>query len=147
MPTRATLRRRKFVSFSLLFCVDRRLPVLLSFPIFQYWHHVGQCTKLCRNASGHCRRNLQRLMNAHEIVVHEVNRHHMSVVFCLLLESIGEPRHAPVAHPDRKIAALYKRRADMLGIGIAFDAVLVRASADGWAVTALTFRGCTVNLH
>ena len=35
----------------------------------------------------------------------------------------------------------------MLGIGIAFDAILVRSRADSGAIAALTFRSCTVNLH
>ena len=32
-------------------------------------------------------------------------------------------------------------------IGITFDAILVRSRADGGTIAALTFRGCTVNLH
>jgi hypothetical protein len=47
-------------------------------------------------------------MNAHEIVVHEVDRHHMRVVHGFLGKSIGEPRHATVAHPDIQILAFHK---------------------------------------
>jgi len=52
-------------------------------------------------------------MDAHEIVVHEVDRHHVIVVRGFLRKGIREPRHAPVAHPHRKILALRKRRAHM----------------------------------
>jgi hypothetical protein len=35
----------------------------------------------------------------------------------------------------------------MLRIGVAFDAILVRTRANGWAITALPFWGRTVNFH
>ena len=36
------------------------------------------------DASGHRWRHLQRLMNSHKIVVHEINRHHVRMIFGLL---------------------------------------------------------------
>jgi len=86
-------------------------------------------------------------MDAREIVVHEVDRHHMRVVRCLLRKVIGESRRAAVAHAHRKIATRHKRRADMLLIGAAFDTMLVRASANRGAVAVLTFRRGAVHLY
>ena len=44
------------------------------------------------NSSFHCRRNAQGLVNAAEIVVHEVKRNRVSVVLNFLRECIGKPR-------------------------------------------------------
>jgi len=97
--------------------------------------------------AGYCWADLQGLMLPHKIVVHEVDRHHMGVVLCLFREGIREPRHATVAHADIQILALYKRRRDVLRIGVAFDAMLPRARAFRRAVAALrTFLSRTVVL-
>jgi hypothetical protein len=85
-------------------------------------------------------------MDANEIVVHEINRHHVRMVLGLLRKGIREVRHAPIAHAHRKILTLYKRRADVLGIGFAFDAMLVRPRANCRAIAALTFRRFTIHL-
>jgi hypothetical protein len=79
-------------------------------------------------------------VNAHEIIVHEVDRHHMRVVFGLFRKGIREPRHATVAHADIQILALYIACGDVLGVGIAFDAMLDCAGANGGAVAPLAFR-------
>ena len=63
----------------------------------------------------------------------------MYVVPGLLRKGSRESRHAAVAHAERKILPLYKRRADMLGIWLAFDAMLVCARANCGAVAALAF--------
>jgi hypothetical protein len=41
-------------------------------------------SKFARNASGHRGRDTQGLMDANEIVMHEIDRHHVRVVFSLL---------------------------------------------------------------
>ena len=51
-------------SFLLFACV---------FPIFQYLHHVGHFPKLGSDPRRYRWRNLQGLMDAHEIVVHKVD--------------------------------------------------------------------------
>ena len=64
----------------------------------------------------------------------------MRVVYSLFRKSIREPRHAPVAHADIQILALYIACRDVLGVGVAFDAMLDCPSADCRAVAALAFR-------
>jgi hypothetical protein len=83
-------------------------------------------------------------MNAREIVVHEIDCHHARVVRRLLAECIREPRHAPIAHADRKIAAFYERSRNVLGIGLSFDAMIARSRANGLTVAALSFGGLAV---
>jgi hypothetical protein len=56
-------------------------------------------------------------VNAHEIVVHEVDYRHARVVFGLLGKGIRESRHAPVAHADIQVLALYKARGDVFLVG------------------------------
>jgi hypothetical protein len=53
-------------------------------PCFQYINNIAHFPKLLRHSRRHCRRHFQRLMNAHEIVVHKIDRHHVRVVFGLL---------------------------------------------------------------
>ena len=63
-------------------------------------------------------------MNAHEIIVHEVDRHHMRMVHGLFRKGVREPRHATVAHADVQILTLDVGSRDVLGVWIALDAVL-----------------------
>ena len=63
---------------------------------------------MVRNAGFHRWRYAQRLMDATEIVVHEVQRHGMLQVLQLLAEAVGKPREAAHAHPHRQILALDK---------------------------------------
>ena len=86
-------------------------------------------------------------MNADEIIVHEVYRHHMRVVHGLFRKGIRESRHAAVAHADIQILALYIACRDVLRIGIAFDAMFDCASANGGAIAFFAFGGRAVNLH
>ena len=58
-------------------------------------------------------------MHAAIVVVHEVQRNLVRVIFKLLAESICEPRESPHPHPHRKILALYVAGRDVLRVGIA----------------------------
>lgn len=58
-------------------------------------------------------------MDTHEIVVHEVDCHHVRVVRGFFRECVGEPRHATVAHPDIQILPFRAAGRNMLGIRIA----------------------------
>ena len=62
--------------------------------------------------------NPKRLMDAHEIVVHEVNRDGMGVILGFFREGIRQPREAPHSHPHVEILPLGIRRRDVLRIGI-----------------------------
>ncbi len=53
---------------------------LQRFPILKYLHYVRHFPKLGSDPCGHSGAALQSLMNAHEIVVQEVDRHHVRVV-------------------------------------------------------------------
>jgi len=55
-----------------------------TFPIFQYCDHIRHFPKLVRDTYRHRGGDFQRLMNADEIVVHEIDRHHVSMVRGLL---------------------------------------------------------------
>src|SRR3954470_2612935 len=49
--------------------------------------------------------NPERLMDADEVVIEEVQSHCVRVIFHLLRERIGEPRHATLVHSDIQIVA------------------------------------------
>jgi len=83
--------------------------VLLSvFPSLKDGDHIGHLPELGRDASGHCRADFERLVDAHKIVVHEVEGHHVRVVLRLFRKGVGEPRHAAVAHADIEVLPLGK---------------------------------------
>ena len=84
--------------------------VLLNLPVFDQFGHFP---KLTRHASCHSRSNFQRLMDADEVIEHEVQRQHVLMVFDLLAESISKARKP--AHPHTHIQALPfpKRSADL----------------------------------
>jgi len=63
-------------------------------------------------------------VKANVVIVHEVDRHHMRVVFYPLRRGIREARHATVAHADVQILTLDVGSRDVLGVWIALDAVL-----------------------
>ena len=85
-------------------------------------------------------------MNTDEIVIHEVERHGMSVVLDLLGKGIGQPSEAPHVHPHGQIIPLGKRRADMLGIRLAFATKGMRPNDLGRAVPLRPIDGLTINL-
>jgi len=62
------------------FSVSCSQPHLACFPILQYADHVRNFPQLRGDASRHCRSAAKRLMNADEIVIHEVQRDRVSVV-------------------------------------------------------------------
>ena len=125
-------------------CGDRL--ELWAFPILKDFDHVRHFPQLGSDAGRHRGSNFQGLMNSHEIVVHEIDRHHVRMVFGLFGEGVRQTRHAPVAHANVEVLALRKRSADVLRIGIAFDAMLARAGANRRAVAALPLRRRAVNL-
>ena len=58
-------------------------------------------------ASGHARRDPQRLVDAGEVVINGMDRDHSCVVLNLLTETICQSGKAPHAHPHRQIVTLY----------------------------------------
>ena len=53
-------------------------------PILQHLHNITDFPKPTSHASGHCRGNLKRRVNAAEIVIHVVERDRKSVVLDFL---------------------------------------------------------------
>ena len=78
--------------------LNRRSPAALPIPL--------------ADASGHRGGDFQGLMDANEIVVHEIDRHHVRVVCGLLAKGVRQSRHPSIAHADIEILALGKGRAD-----------------------------------
>ena len=54
------------------------------FPLFQHCHYISNFPKLVSNTSSHRSRDAQHLMDAHNIVMHEIDRHGVRVVRNLL---------------------------------------------------------------
>lgn len=87
-------------------------------------------------------------MNAHEVVIHHVERDRVCVVLDLLREGIRQAGEAAHVHAHREIVPLHIRRADVVEIGLAFDRGLLDASAIGGAVAPLrALRSSAVDLH
>ena len=58
-------------------------------PILDHPHHVNERPKRGRHACRERRSNSQALMDADEIVVHEVNRDRVGMVLGLFREAVG----------------------------------------------------------
>jgi len=86
-------------------------------------------------------RHPQCLLNAHPIVMHEIECQRVHVVLELLRKSVRQPSEPPHAHAHGEVLALHVRRADMLRIGLALDPILLNASAFCGAIAALRSLG------
>lgn len=69
------------------------------------------------DARFHCWSRPQRLVNAAEVVAHEVQRDGLSVVFNLLRERIGQSGHAANLHPRRQVLPVDRAGRDVGGSG------------------------------
>ena len=56
----------------------------------------------------HGRRHSKRLVNPRKVVIHEVERHGVSLILNLLAEGIGQSGHPSHTHPHREILPLDK---------------------------------------
>jgi hypothetical protein len=65
--------------------------VTTRFPIFDHPHHVDQIPQLAGHSGSHRWGHPQALMDANEVVMHEVDRDRMSVVLDLFREGIRQP--------------------------------------------------------
>src|SRR5262245_50643455 len=88
-----------------------------------------QSPKAASSHPPHGRRGPQRIMDADEIIVHREQRDRVRVILDLLREGIREPGEATGVHPDVPVAPLAIRRADVLGVRVAFDPFLMSACA------------------
>ncbi len=60
-------------------------------------------------------------MNVAKVVVHEVQRHGMTVILDLLAKSVCQARKTAHPHAHRQVLALDVRSADVLGVRVADD--------------------------
>ena len=89
------------------------------------------------NASFHRRGDTQRLMNAAEVVIHEVERERVLVVLDFLGECIRQPRKAAHVHPHRKILPFDKTCRNVPSVGPSVNDRRNRADAFRWAIASL----------
>jgi hypothetical protein len=68
-------------------------------------------------------------VDANKIVVHEVDRHHVRMVWAFLSERIGEPRHATVAYPDIQILPLRVAGRNVLAVATTFRRTVPKLGA------------------
>jgi hypothetical protein len=79
-------------------------------------------------------------MDAHEIVVHEVDRDGVSVVLGFFREAICQSREPAHRYPHREVRPLRVPRADVPRIGVAGDHILASADAPSPASRAILAR-------
>ena len=85
-------------------------------------------------------------MDAHEIVVHHVERDSGSVVLNLLAERFGPPGESAHPHPHSQIGALDIAGADILGVGVADNRRTFTPDALRRAIALLGIGGASVDL-
>ena len=70
--------------------------------------HLFQRPHMICHTCRHCGGHTQRLVNAAEVVVHEVQTDCMHVVLDFLAEAIGQPSESPHVHAHRQVLALHE---------------------------------------
>lgn len=88
-------------------------------------------------------------MHFHKVIVHEVQRNGVHVVFNFLAETVGQAGKAAHVHPHGQVLTLNMRRADKSLVGVAFNRALFGASAFSGRVflfVALLARGVAIQL-
>src|SRR5438045_1216320 len=83
------------------------------------------------DARFHRGRDAQRGMNTAKVVVHEVNRGGVFVVFKLLAECVREPGKAAVAHAQREVLPFNVACGNKAFVRSSTDATLARSNANG----------------
>jgi hypothetical protein len=106
-----------------LFCQQPR------FPIFQQPNDIADFPETIRNASGHRRRDFERLVDAEEIVVHKVKRDRRDVVHDLFAKAVRQPGEPAHPHSHREVLALNVAGTDVLAIRVAGDRAPLCADA------------------
>lgn len=81
------------------------------------------------NASLHCWGNAQCLMDAREVVIHEVHRHGVFKVLDLLAETVGQSREATLPEPGTEWDAQQRMNWLMLA-NSAFNMIYKSSSGD-----------------
>ena len=78
-------------------------------------------------------------MDAAEIVMHEIDRERVAVVFHFLRERVRQAGEPTQSHADVEVLALNVARADVPHIGIADQRLTLRANARRRAIAAMSF--------
>lgn len=113
--------------------------------------NVLHAPKPIGDPSGHRGRHLQRLVDAHEVVEHKVQRQRVNVRVDLFGEGVRQPREAAHVHPHAEVLPLDVRGRDVRLVRVAGDLHLLGAGALGRAVALLGARApigrLAVKLH
>ena len=89
---------------------------MVKFDLAEQINDIAHSPELASDASRHCGRASQRLVNLGKVVIHEMQRDCGNVVIKLLRESIGEPSKAAHVHAHGEVLTLNIAGADMLWI-------------------------------
>lgn len=110
-------------------------------------HDFFHVPNVVSDSSFHCRGNAQSLMNAAEVVVHEVERDGRDMVLNLLAECVGQPCETAHLHPHREVLPLDKAGGDVARFRIAGYRDALASDALGGAVLRLCLRIRSVDVH
>jgi hypothetical protein len=110
-------------------------------------HDICDLPKPIRHASSHCRGNPKRLVDADEVVEHEVKGNRRDVVFELLAESVRQPGESAHVHPHREVLSLYEAGGDVLAFRVAGHGLALAGDANCWTVAFLRLRRLAVNFY
>jgi hypothetical protein len=70
-------------------------------------HSIAQIVMNSSNSSGHGRRYAQAAMDAHKVIMREVESDRRSQILDLLRESVGESRESAHVHLHREVLTLH----------------------------------------
>lgn len=95
----------------------------------QQLRQILDIPKMLGDARGHRWRDLERLMDAAEIVIHEVQRNRRFVVLDLLAERIGQASEAAHSHPHGEVLTLDMGCRNVLLVGRSANPILASPGA------------------
>src|SRR5579862_2712403 len=98
-------------------------------------------------SSFHCRSDTQCLVNATEVVMEEIQRNLMPVVFKFLTESVRQASEAAHTHTHRQVLPFYVTRRDMFRIGIPAQHSSAAPDTRCWTVARFPITRCAVKLN
>lgn len=91
--------------------------------------HFRDCPQMACDSSFHCRGYAKRLMNAAEVVVHEVKRYCVHEIFYLFGKGISQAGESAHGHAHREVLAFDVTGGDVGGVWTARDDCRLRPDA------------------
>lgn len=102
-------------------------------------HDVAEFPNVVTDSGGHRGSDSQGLVNAPEVVIHEINRQRVRVVLNFLRKPVGQTSESAHRHSHRKILALNEARRNVFSLWVAFDHCRNRADTLRRTITVLFF--------